>query len=177
MSKIVSGKILTIEASVVKIKSSTCKDNIDALEYTLTLDNGEKYKTRCSANDLKVDDHIDIMILDTENVILNKKTTKKILFESKLFKFYKYFLPPVITYTILTIIKNTIINGRMDSIDVSVLAIMFLVIPFYIFFFLTDDDIVYDGKNKEILNKYIKEDSEVIRSKNKIEETSHSLHK
>jgi len=54
---------------------------------------------------------------------------------------------------------------------------MFLVIPFYIFFFITDDDIVYNRKNKEILNKYIKEDSEVIRSKNKIEETFHSLHK
>lgn len=53
---------------------------------------------------------------------------------------------------------------------------MFLVIPLYIFF-ITDDDIVYNRKNKEILNKYIKEGSEVIRSKNKIEETSHSLHK
>jgi hypothetical protein len=42
---------------------------------------------------------------------------------------------------------------------------------------MTDNDIVYDGKNKEILNRYIKEDSEVIRSKNKIKETSHSLHK
>lgn len=65
----------------------------------------------------------------------------------------------------------------MDSINISVLAIMLLVIPFYIFYFMTDNDIVYDGKNKEILNRYIKEDSEVIRSKNKIKETSHSLHK
>lgn len=158
MSKIVSGKILSIETSIIQKKGTKYNDTIDTLEYFLTLENGESYKTSSSMNNLKVNDYVDIMILDTGNVILNKKTAKKILFDSKLFKFYKYFVPLEITYTVLTIIKNTIINGRMDSIDISVLAIMLLVIPFYIFYFLTDNDIVYDGKNKEILNKYIKEE-------------------
>lgn len=131
MSKIVRGKILTIEASVVKIKSSTCKDNIDALEYTLTLENGEKYKTRCSIDNLKVNDYVDIVIFNREgwnsekiNVILNEVTAKKILSDYELYDKFYYIGLTLVTFAICHITYDIITSGT--ELAMRILFLLFM---------------------------------------------------
>jgi len=97
MNKIVRGEIKSIGASVGKIERNfSYEASIDTLEYIITLDDDNKYRTRCSIEDFKIGDLIDIAVFEDDKkgcIILNKETSQNILNVPKFDNFVNSIMP------------------------------------------------------------------------------------
>lgn len=97
MNKIVRGKIKSIDASVDKRKGTFFYEaSIDTLEYIITLDDDNKYRTRCSIEDFKIGDLIDIAVFEDCKkgcIIINEETAKNILNAPKFDNFVNSIIP------------------------------------------------------------------------------------
>lgn len=97
--KIIRGKIKTIDSIIDKIDYKSSDGDIDVIKYCIKLENDEnEYRTTTSLGNIKEDDLIDIYYYDEDNkikdecVILNKKTSARLLRHSRFDRFLNYWM-------------------------------------------------------------------------------------
>lgn len=88
--KIIRGKIKSIDSVIYKIDYKSSDGEIDVIKYCIRLENDEnEYRTTTSLGNIKEGDLIDVYYYDDDNkikhecVILNKKTSERLLKHSR----------------------------------------------------------------------------------------------
>lgn len=96
--KIIRGKIKTIDSVISKADYASSDGDIDVIKYCIRLENDEnEYRTSTSLGEIKKGDLIDIYYYDDNNikdecVILNKKTSARLLRHSRFDRFLNYWM-------------------------------------------------------------------------------------
>lgn len=97
--KIIRGKIKTIDSVIDKIDYKSSDGDIDVIKYCIKLENDEnEYRTTTSLGNIKEGDLIDVYYYDDDNkinhecVILNKKTSARLLRHSRFDSFLNYYM-------------------------------------------------------------------------------------
>lgn len=97
--KIIRGKIKSIDSVIDKIDYKSSDGDIDVIKYCIRLENDEnEYRTTTSLGNIKEGDLIDVYYYDEDNkiknecVILNKKTSARLLKHSRFDSFINYYM-------------------------------------------------------------------------------------
>lgn len=98
--KIIRGKIKSIDSIISKADYTSCDGDVDLIKYYIKLENDEnEYRTATSLGEVKEGDLIDIYCYDNDNntikdecVILNAKTSKRLLNHSRFDSFLNYWM-------------------------------------------------------------------------------------
>jgi len=97
--KIIRGKIKSIDSVIDKIDYKSSDGEIDVIKYCIRLENDEnEYRTITSLGNIKEGDLIDVYYYDDDNkikhecVILNKKTSARLLSHSRVDRFLNYWI-------------------------------------------------------------------------------------
>ena len=97
--KIIRGKIKSIDSVIDKIDYKSSDGEIDVIKYCIRLENDEnEYRTTTSLGNIKEGDLIDVYYYDDDNkikhecVILNKKTSARLLSHSRVDRFLNYWI-------------------------------------------------------------------------------------
>lgn len=97
--KIIRGKIKSIDSVIDKIDYKSSDGEIDVIKYCIRLENDEnEYRTTTSLGNIKEGDLIDVYYYDDDNkikhecVILNKKTSARLLRHSRFDSFINYYM-------------------------------------------------------------------------------------
>lgn len=97
--KIIRGRIKTIDSVIDKIDYKSSDGDVDVIKYCIRLENDEnEYRTTTSLGNIKEGDLIDVYYYDDDNkikhecVILNKKTSARLLRHSRFDSFINYYM-------------------------------------------------------------------------------------
>lgn len=111
--KIIRGRIKTIDSVIDKIDYKSSDGDIDVIKYCIRLENDEnEYRTTTSLGNIKEGDLIDIYYYDDDNkikhecVILNKKTSARLLRHSRFDSFINYYMMFVSVYGLYEMISD-----------------------------------------------------------------------
>lgn len=146
--KIIRGKIKSIDSVIDKIDYKSSDGDIDVIKYCIKLENDEnEYRTTTSLGNIKEDDLIDIYYYDDDNkikhecVILNKKTSARLLSCSRFDNFFNSLVMFVSSYGFYEIVSDSDIgimnnqkfHGILDMMMFAGICIMFIMC-IYLFF-------------------------------------------
>ena len=134
--KIIRGKIKSIDSII----SPSCVGDFDFIKYYIKLENDEnEYRTATSLGEIKIGDLIDIYYYDNDNntikdecVILNAKTSKRLLSHSRFDSFLNYWIMFVSSSGLYVMLSN-IEKFNKETIDVMMFFCLFIMCIFLFF--------------------------------------------
>lgn len=134
--KIIRGKIKSIDSVIDKIDYKSSDGDIDVIKYCIRLENDEnEYRTTTSLGNIKEGDLIDVYYYDEDNkiknecVILNKKTSARLLSHSRVDRFLNYWTM-FISSSGLYIMLINIGKFNKGTIEMMMFACLFIMCVF-----------------------------------------------
>lgn len=117
--KIIRGKIKSVDSVIDKIDYKSSDGDIDVIKYHIKLENDEnEYRTATSLGNIQEGDLIDVYYYDDDNkikhecVILNKKTSARLLRHSRFDRFMNYWIMFVSSFGLYEMMSDI---GRINK--------------------------------------------------------------
>lgn len=117
--KIIRGKIKSVDSVIDKIDYKSSDGDIDVIKYHIKLENDEnEYRTTTSLGNIQEGDLIDVYYYDDDNkikhecVILNKKTSARLLRHSRFDRFMNYWIMFVSSFGLYEMMSDI---GRINK--------------------------------------------------------------
>ena len=162
MKKIVRGKIKSIDAMVGKKGDSPEGEEVECIEYRITLENDtNEYITKSSLS-FKEGSVVDICFNENKKnkdntktgIIVNKKVSNKLLEQFKAIKFMRWLCYPSLSFLVLFMMK--MISLSANPIDIRTGILFSLIVLTFLYFIITTEK-MYNGV------KLSKEDEKVLK--------------